>query len=336
MRLDFSRAAVTASLMAALTSRLFYTLALDAPEAANAAWIAAPTALLLALPAVWLACRLKSAARRALALPLFAGMALDAATAIEWTAWSESYLAFDHVSPLLLMLPLMLCALRCAWLGGDALGGAARFWARLFAALMLIVLAHQLPYYRPGWLRPWLGMGAGGIFRAGLRAAGGCALIAMSAATVCREELRFRDMLPGMLPAAAVAAALVVLRQMMAPVAARGDVTRAAALDALLTNGRAPLYLQLPMIVAWFAGMLHLIAYESIAACALLRRALPRLGEKACLAAGLAAAFALALTRTGRAAWARDASLYLYHALVAAALLLWPVGRRKPKCAASA
>lgn len=335
MRLEFSRTAVTASLMASLTSRLFYGLALDAPEAANAAWLAAPVGLVLALPVVWLACGMKPPARRALAVPLFAAMAWDAAASIEWTAFSESCLAFDHISPVLMMLPLLLAVIRCAWLGADALGGAARFWVRLFALLILVVLLHQLPFYDPGWLKPWLGFSANGILHAGIRAAGWCALIAMSAITVCTEALSFRDVLPGMLIAAAVAAVLAALRQMMAPTAL-GGVTRAAAIDALLTNGRAPLYLQLPMIVTWFAGMLHLIAYEAIAACALLKRALSRMREAACIILGLIAVFALALTRAPRASWGQDAFMYLYHALLSAAFILRLTEGRKPNCAPSA
>lgn len=336
MKLEFSKSAATASLMAALASRLFCALSLDAPEAANAAWLAAPLGLALALPVAWAVCRMRAGARRALALPLSALMAVDAAASIEWTAYSESCLAFDHVSPVMMMLPLMLAAMRCAWLGGDALGGAARFWTRLFALLILIVLAFQLPYYNMGWLAPWLGNGAAGIAHAGLRAAGWCALMASAGVVVCAEPLRFRELLGGMLIATAVAAILTALRQLMAPVPTAGGVDRAMAIDALLTNGRAPLYLQLPMLIAWFVGMLHLIAFEALATCGLLKRALPGLNEMPCAIAGLGGVFLLALTRTPRAPWAQNALMYLYHAIAATAIALWLVGRRKPSCAPSA
>lgn len=336
MRLEPSRTAATASLTACLASRLFCGLALEAPEAANAAWLAAPLGLLLSLPPVYLACGLRPGARRALAGPLFLLLCMDAAATIEWTAYSESCLAFDHVSPLLMMLPLMLAVARCAWLGGDALGGAARFWIKLFALLILVVLLYQLPYYNPGWLRPWLGAGTGGIWHAGIRAAGWTALIAMSAVSVCGDDLTFREVLPGMLLATAVAAILVALRQMMAPAVTAGGMTRAMAVDALLTNGRAPLYLQLPLIVAWFAGMLHLMAFEGIAACGLLKKLLRRAGELPCVLAGLGLAFALALTRFPRTDGARFALMYQYHALAAAALIAWLIERKRPKCAPSA
>lgn len=336
MRLEPSRTAATASLTAAMAIRLFYGLALDAPEAANAAWLAAPLGLLLALPLVWLTCRMDCRSMRALSLPLFVALALDAAASIEWTAYSESCLAFEHISPTWMTLPLLVALARVAWLGGDALGGAARFWVRLFALLMAVVLLYQLPYYNPGWLAPWLGNGRAALLRVGVRAGGWCALLGTSAAAACEEELRLRDILPAMALAAGVAAALLALRQMMAPVITSGEVNRSMRLDALLTNGRAPLYLQLPMLVSWFAGMLHLMAFEGVATCALLRRLLPRAKEAPCAALGLGIVFVLALTRAPRLGIVRDALLYLYHALAAAALMSWLIKERKPQCASSA
>ena len=335
MTLEPSRTAATASLAAALTSRLFYGLALDAPEAGNAAWLAAPLGLSLALPAVWLICRIKGAARRWLSGLLCLAMAMDAAAGIEWTAYSESCLAFDHVPPLLMTLPLLLALARCIWLGADALGGAARIWARLFLLLILVVIVYQLPYYRPGWLRPWLGYGKSAVFRTALRAAGWIALLSGGAATACREDMPFRSLLRPVLLAAAVAAALVALRQMMAPVPTRA-VSRFMAVDALLTNGRAPLYLQLPMIVAWFAGMLHLLAFEGVAACALLHGAFPGTRDSLCAILGLGGVAALTLLRVPGTDAARLALPYLYHLLAGAALILWLWKGWKSKCARSA
>ena len=272
---------------------------------------------------MWLICRLRPAARRALALPLLMGLALDAARAVECAAYSESCLAFNHLAPALLTLPLLAAILRCAWMGGDALGGAARIWIRLFAALMLIVILYQLPYYNAGWLRPWLG------------AAGWNALLAGSAAGICKAELGFKRLLRCLLISTAVAAALVALRQMMAPAFTAEAVTRFTRIDTLLTNGRAPLYLQLPMIVAWFGGMLHLMCFESVAACALLGRLLPKLKVGACMAIGLGAVFALALLRAPRAAAVERLAPYLYHALFAAAVMLWCVKGGEAGCAAS-
>lgn len=330
MRLELSRSAATAGLLAALTARTFYGLALDAPEVMNAAWLAAPIGAVLSLPVVWLMANRRS---RFMSAVLFVFIALDAAEAVEWTAFSESCLAFNHVSPVLLMLPLLLAALRCAWLGGDAVGGTARIWTRLFALLLLMVILLQLPYYNPRWLTPILGAGTGGILRAGIRAAGLNALLCLSTGRICRERLGLQDLLPGLLLASCVSALLTLLRQMMAPVMTGAILDRQMRLDALLTNGRAPLTLQLPMIVAWFTGLMHLIAFEGVAACALLRRAFPGMKEGRCMALGLGAVSALALSRAPRMAFAQGAFSYLYHVLAGGAVILWTIqgGRKRAR-----
>ena len=336
MRLEFSRSAATASLTASLTARLLYGMTLDAPEAANAAWLSTLAGLLLSLPLTWLLCGVRGAGRRVLAGALFVGIALDAAASVEWTAYSESCLAFDHVSPTLMALPLMLAVARCAWLGGDALGGAARVWMRLFAALIFVVILYQLPYYNPLWLAPWLGSGARAVLQSGRRAAGWNALICASAVLACDDALRFRDVLPCLLLSTAAAAALVALRQMMAPVPTASAVARSARIDALLTNGRAPLYLQLPMIVAWFVGMLHLMAFEALAACALIHRLLPKAGAPACAAVGLGAVALLVFAHIPRAALTQRALSCLYPALFIVGIpLRLTDGRSVKKCAGS-
>lgn len=336
MRLEFSKTAATAGLSLAMAARLFFGATLDAPEAANAAWLAVPVALALALPVIWLMCNHSQKTPRWFAALLFAGLALDAADTIEWTAYSESFLSFDHVPPLLLMLPLLLALLRCCRLGGDAVGGAARFHVRLLIILMLVVILYQLPYYKPGWLAPWLGAGFGGVLHAGIRAAGWIALLAGGVVTACREPLGLRDILPGMVLAATSATVLTMLRQMMAPAMTAGHESRAVLIDALLTNGRAPLYLQLPMIIAWLVGMLHLTAFEGVAACALVNRVLPEAKEGVCAAIGLVVVTVLALSRVPRMPAVQQALMYLYHALAVSVMIARLMKGRRTKCATPA
>jgi hypothetical protein len=78
-----------------------------------------------------------------------------------------------------------------------------------------------------------------------------------------------------------VAALLLVLRLMMAP-AGKYGLPWLSRLDALLTNGRAPLYLQLPMIMAFFVSLFHLLTCECFAASALLQRLIPALNGHLC------------------------------------------------------
>ena len=73
MRLELSRSAATAGLLAALTARTFYGLALDAPEVMNAAWLTAPLGALMVLPVVWLMAKGRS---RLMSSVLFLALAL--------------------------------------------------------------------------------------------------------------------------------------------------------------------------------------------------------------------------------------------------------------------
>jgi len=86
----------------------------------------------------------------------------------------------------------------------------------------------------------------------------------------------------------------------MAPACITGDIWLFR-LDTLLTNGRAPLYLQLPMIVLWFSSMLHLLVGESLVVALLLQRAFPTLDGRLCsilASLGAVLAFASPLPRT--------------------------------------
>ena len=122
----------------------------------------------------------------------------------------------------------------------------------------------------------------------------------------------------------AVATLLIVLRLMMTPTQLQRDGW-SNRLDALLTNGRAPLYLQLPMIALWYAGMLHLLACEGFACAALLQGLFPRLGGMACAVVAVAAVALLsgAGAQDFFAPWR-----YLVLAMIAAVAALLP-DRRK-------
>ena len=300
-----SRSSASASAGAAIISRLFYGLMVDAPEVHNGAWLSAALGLVLALPSLWLMYRAAKRGRRSLLpLALMLSAILDAGGMLEATAFSESCIAFNHIPMPMLLLPLLLAAGRCLWLGGDALGASARIWMRVFVPLLLLVILYQRPYYRPAWLFPVLGFGMGGILRGGLRAAGWIATIGGAAMLLCGEA-RFSKVCRVFTLAVIVAALLMLLRLMMAPAMDAAGMSRSVQLDALLTNGRAPMYLQLPMIVIYFVGMLHLLCFEIWAASVLLKNSLPQIGG---IPAGIltllsAALSALAPAQTGAELW---------------------------------
>lgn len=293
MKTALSRSSAAAGAGAAVLAQLFYKMTVDTSGVLNGAWLSAIVGLVLALPVIWLIGRLRP--RSGLLAPaLLVFSLLDAASAMECIGFSASWLAFTHVPVLALMLPLALATLRCTALGGDAIGASARVWMWVLAALMAVVIAYQLPYYHPAWVFPLLGDSAAEVPRMGLRAAGWIVTPVSAAMLLCDEAPRARRVLLCCAVAVAAAAALILLRLMMAPTAGELGLSRMVRIDALLTNGRAPLYLQLPMTVIWFVAMLHLLCFEGFASAALAKKCVPVLPDWTCGAAATVVVFALA------------------------------------------
>lgn len=292
----------TASIPAAFvgaTARIFLGLALDGGAVHNGAWIAA---LLGALPAIpYLLCldAVQSNGRLAtpLRLMLLSATALDAAHVLSISVHAAGCLTLDYVPTQYLALPLALAILWCLWRNGDAVGYAALLWVRVFPALLLLVVALQMRHYNARWLIPLLGNGARDIISGGVRASGW--FIPATAIYFAAERSAGS---PGKRPLIAwlcwvpvVAALLLLLRLMMAPTGLN-VLTWEARLDALLTNGRAPLYLQLPMIVAFFISIFHLLACECFAASALLQRLMSALDGRLCAAVVMVACTGLSMS----------------------------------------
>ena len=320
MKRTLSRSAAAASTGAAVLARVFYGLTIEAPDPMGGAWASALLGLMLSLPALWLLMRCKR--HSAWLAPVFSALLLlDAASAMECAGFSASYLAFSHAPVAVLMLPLALAAWRCSALGGDALGASARVWMWALSGLMLVVMLFQWPYYHPAWALP-LFSGTQGLLKASLRVAGWITTLAGAAILLCDEVPRTRWVLGTVASAMGVALALVLLRRMMTPPGAYLAISRSVRVDSLLTNGRAPLALQLPMIVIWFMAMLHLLSYETFACGALIKLHIPWISI-------VLAALLLAATRAFQSFPLTFISDYRFPALLALAC----AGREAQPCA---
>ena len=288
MKLTFSRSSATAAAISAASARVFCALMLNG-DSPNGAWLSAILGAAIALPMLGLVRFAHASGRGKVIAPVFALLlAVDVASVVDLTAASAAFVEFEHVPPVLLALPLMLVALRATWLGADAVGGAARVWLRLFAVLLAVVVVLQSPYFRFGWIGPLFGPGARSILMSGLRASGLDVMSFGSAMLMCDDES-----LPGMrktsihvLLASVVCAVLILLQLMLAPTPAIANGLEQR-LDTLLANGRAALYLQLPMIVMWFTALLNLIAFECVAAAGMIHRTAPKADERVCVAVAL-------------------------------------------------
>ncbi len=290
MRLSIASRPARFAALAAVAARLFLGLTVDAPLTHNGAWLSALIGGLLAMPWAFCVCRFKP---RGKALPALLAILsiLDAAGVLSAVTRSAGYLALDRSPALALLLPTGIAALWCVWRNGDAVGYGAMLWVRIATALLLVVALLQWRYYRPAWLCPILGSGWTAILEGGIRSAGW--ITSASAVLLLPEEQDRLTASAALVPIAAeISAVLIALQQMMAPtfLSSGGWLDR---LDALLCNGRAPLYLQLPMIVFWFAGLFHLVLCELFAGTALTQRVFMRMDGRIGALSVVAAALAL-------------------------------------------
>ena len=297
MRLMIDRRAARAAALVAVAARVFLGLTVGAPTTHNGAWISALIGALLAAP--WFMCLAHIRARRRGTAPLRALLGavslMDAATVLAAVARSAGYLALDRSPTLLLALPAALAALWCVCRNGDAIGYGGMIWLRIGAFMLVGVFLLQGRYLRGAWLWPLLGEGWPAILEGGIRAAGWILTTSSVLLALEQDKAPFTRELGVPFLAVAVSAALILLRLMMTPTPLNGDAW-VGRLDSLLCNGRAPLYLQLPMIALWFAGLMHLLACDCFAAAALLQSLLGRLDGRICGFAVISAAVAMSRT----------------------------------------
>ncbi len=292
MRLRIGARPARAAALCAIAARVFMGLTVDMPTTRNGAWLSALFGALLAGP--WLAF-LRYARARGMLLrsALLAVTVIDAAAVLAALARSAGYLALDRTSPALLAIPAGIALLWGVWRNGDAVGYAAMIWARIALALLLIVGFLQARSFKPAWLTPVLGSGWPDVLDGGVHAAGWI-VSASGILFVVEEDGGAGPALGALAGGVGVAALLIVLAGMLTPTRAlSGWIIR---LDDLLCNGRAPLYLQLPLIALWFAALLHLLACQCFAAAALVQR-LTGAGGRLC--GTLIVLAALLLSRVG-------------------------------------
>lgn len=324
MRLRITRGPARAAALVAIATRAFLSNAVDTSITHNGAWLCPLIAAALMLP--WLLCTeaLRNGidkhrgANTLVSVVLLPVLLLELGASLATVARSAGYLALDRVSIRLLALPVCLALAWCLCRNGDAVGYAAMVFVRVFVALMLLIVLIQARCYRPLWLRPVLGAGPRAILEGGVRTAGRaipCAAVLLIAEKGDEPpEHRFATVRMLVL-SAVIASVLLVFYNMMIPTSVY-NADWIESIDGLLTNGRAPIYLQLPMIVAWYAGLMHLLLCEGFACAALLQRLIPCLDGKLCAVCTAVAAGLLAVSSLPSATFELAASL-LYAVLTA-------------------
>ena len=324
MRLRISeRPALHAAALAA-GFRVFCGLMLERAQLHNGAQLSAIIGAMLALPMIAgfrrIAVRLERLNRSAaapLALALLAANLADGASVVRTIVRSASFLSLDRASMATLLIPIGLALYWCMTRNGDAVGDSAAMGIRVFALLLGVILLLQLRCYRAAWLTPLLGSGWPSVIEGGVRAAGWMVSIfgIMIVAGCEGDEPAGTRPARWLIAAAGTAAAMISLQLMMAPTLEGRDANWLNRLGALLTNGRAEPYNQFPMIVLWYAGLMHLLTCEGFTAALLVQRLAPALDGRACVA--MVIAFALAASRMINfgSALVRGISQWLYVAV---------------------
>ncbi|MEE1200440.1 MAG: GerAB/ArcD/ProY family transporter [Christensenellales bacterium] len=297
MRLTISDGSAASLVCVAGIVRIFSDVVMNGQKLYNSGWIAVLLGGLFTLPIALAASLLKRTYPQGSALTrpknlllrrLFSGFflllsivyLLLAAGTTRTISTTANFIALTNSVHALLLLPqLAVCALAlCA--GGTAIGESAHLWKKILAALLLLVIVLRISVLRPGWLYPLLGPGWPDLFSSGLRIAGKLSLL-FSACLLSQENPRYpRRLSPLRILAVVVglSSAMLLLRSMQIPPMTDGKTESSFfQLSTLLTNGTAPLTMQLPLIVLWFVGLFFLLLFDSWMGATLLSLAIPSL-----------------------------------------------------------
>ena len=250
---------------------------------------------LITLPALLLIQRLESGSPMLPAVALL--LILDGADIALRAAQSAWFISLDRVPVRLLLIPLLPALLPGASYRRETIDYTASILAWILLPLGLLIVALQLRSYRPAWLFPLLGSGPRDIVVNGMRVAGWAGLYATALAGSKRPPLK--AVLGRWTLALGSAALAIALASMVTPYSLRrSDPAWLNRLDALITNGRSSLYLQLPVMVVWFLGLLYVIRFDGALASSLMHSTLGLAGRGRRINA-LTAALMLGVATTG-------------------------------------
>ena len=313
MKFKISGSAASSLGMLAMALRILFGVTIELPGLYNAGWIAVLLGGILALPLAFAATWLRNASSlspigalskrspawvRVLTASLSLTAVYDAAVVSDIISCSASYVALNSVNMIYLMLPQLLLCYFALSFNGDAIGFSAGIWNRILPWIVVIIIFVEFRQFRLPWLTPILGPGAAPLLDGALRVAGWLSLLTgllMISEKDTREGKPLRPVWL-MVRCCLIAAVLVLLHNLMTPALVEAEASsRFFLLDTLLTNGRSPLSLQLPMMILWFIGLFLLLLFDAFTSVALLQATVPRLTKLPCILIVLGAIVAMSL-----------------------------------------
>ena len=273
----------------ALSTRLFFAIAIDLPQLLNAGWLCALAACALTLPLAlclgflqqrWAA----PPASKCTGIParIFCGALClfslhDLCCVMRFFTLSASHTLLEDVRPWLLTLLLAACALLGCLAGVRAVGGAARVGLWVIGLMLAITVLVQLTALNPGWLAPLLGPGLPVLARPLPHLAG--LMTGLTGLWLMGDGKAGKAFSPPALVGyiALAAGGLLALWSMLAPMMTGVPDTRLFYFDRLLTNGRVTASLQLVLLLAWYGGMLTMMSFSTVCSARLLTLTVPPL-----------------------------------------------------------
>ena len=273
----------------AAASRVFFGAVVDLPELYGASWLAGLLGGVLFLPFALIADALTrhdpgqplrilldgcgKTVSDILCVIIAVLLLWDAACMAQGVTDSAGYIALRKSPVSLLLFVLMAVIWYSVSCNGTGIGGSGRIWSRLIPLLAAAIFFLQLSTYRLGFLAPWLGRDGSTLLDGAFRCAGWYAALLPAWLISDPDERAPRLKLTPCLAAACLSSCLLMaMHGLETPPAQFADRNRVFQMDAIMTNGRFPLSLELPIIVMWFGSLLHLLVLEIFVSAALLQR----------------------------------------------------------------
>lgn len=323
-----------------IVSRVVAATVIDGGGYGNSGWLCIVAAVLLDLPLAIIVDRRRAGrtgdagiAARAGCLALACVAVFEIAAVMRLTINSISYSEMQNMNVNLIMFITLAGCYYAIGKNGAGVCNAARVLTYIFFMVFAVIFLAQIKRLEPMWLMPLFGPGVRPIINGTIAMAGYLAAAPMIHSLAQRGESRKTSCVASLIVSALIAAVLCALRGMMAPALANTQLTRFLQLDILISNGRQPLSLQLPVLVALHAGFIVSIAGYALAAAGNIQRCFGGLGGRACAAAALIAAAALCMAGLAESDGALLAADWKF-AITAAALMTIIISEAPKKRAA--
>lgn len=300
--------------LVAITARIFYLIAIDAPETENSGWLAALIGAVLSVPGIIGAyflmkkndASIEKGAVKAIGrtgfrvLCLILALALTYETSALFTILTSSgaYATLYNMHKLLLLVPTSLAVLYACTKGGNGIGGAAEAWIRIYLILYAVILFLEYDTMSASNVFPILGPGIKRLLKSAMSVAMYYSLIPVSfllesgysvKGRARKKKIKAESILYLFLLCVVISVLVLVVHSMMYPSLSPVFETRSAGMDLMLSNGRSNRTVQLPILIIWFSSLALSAGYMLFCAGRLMNTALDERGRKCMFLMGLVA-----------------------------------------------